>query len=189
MDYYATFDNFGVGVIRELQIIEGLSKIRRVLSPNSLVAPDDTNAFYFYGATFISAPHRQANSSFSFRWAWILLVPCADGTGRPRMTTSALTTPMLSMQFFPRTMVYCGHLLPAALASGTAEPHPLSPPDAEVASVKAMIAGEQTYTVQRHPRTRCPDRQNGGSGFEGQTVDINDTKTYDKASRSFLPTC
>ncbi len=65
VDYYATFDNFGVGVIQGTQLLNGLG-----LKPGEKAAgvgpfnielfggsPDDTNAFYFYdGAMSVIQP-------------------------------------------------------------------------------------------------------------------------------------
>jgi putative multiple sugar transport system substrate-binding protein len=52
--------------------------------------------------------------------------------------------------------------------------------DAEIASVKAMIAGEQTYTVFKDTRELA--KQTAAmvdAALKGQQVPINDTTTYD----------
>lgn len=52
--------------------------------------------------------------------------------------------------------------------------------DAEVASVKAIIAGEQTYTVFKDTRELAKQTAKMvDQALKGETVDINDTKTYD----------
>src|ERR671919_2574187 len=61
VDYYATFDNFGVGVIMGQQIEEGLD-LKNAEGPFNIElfggSPDDTNAFYFYdGAMSILQPY------------------------------------------------------------------------------------------------------------------------------------
>ena len=61
VDYYATFDNFGVGVIQGSQIIEGLD-LENAAGPFNIElfggSPDDTNAFYFYdGAMSVLQPY------------------------------------------------------------------------------------------------------------------------------------
>src|SRR5512147_2394766 len=57
VDYYATFDNFGVGVIQGTQLLNGLGlkpgeKAPAGVGPFNIElfggSPDDTNAFYFY---------------------------------------------------------------------------------------------------------------------------------------------
>ena len=52
--------------------------------------------------------------------------------------------------------------------------------DAEVASVKAMIAGEQTYTVFKDTRELAAQvAVMVDAALQGKEVPINDTKTYD----------
>ena len=51
--------------------------------------------------------------------------------------------------------------------------------DAEVASVKAMIAGEQTFTVFKDTRELAKQTAKMvAAALNGQEVPINDTKTY-----------
>ncbi|RPI93137.1 MAG: sugar ABC transporter substrate-binding protein, partial [Chloroflexi bacterium] len=66
VDYYATFDNFGVGVIQGTQLLEGLGLKPGEQAPAGVGpfnvelfggSPDDTNAFYFYdGAMSVIQP-------------------------------------------------------------------------------------------------------------------------------------
>jgi putative multiple sugar transport system substrate-binding protein len=52
--------------------------------------------------------------------------------------------------------------------------------DAEIASVKSMIAGEQTYTVFKDTRELA--KQTAAmvdAALKGEEVPVNDTKTYD----------
>ena len=52
--------------------------------------------------------------------------------------------------------------------------------DAEVASVKQMIAGEQAYTVFKDTRELAKQTAKMvDAALKGQEVEINDTKTYD----------
>jgi putative multiple sugar transport system substrate-binding protein len=52
--------------------------------------------------------------------------------------------------------------------------------DAEVASVKSIIAGEQMYTVFKDTRVLAKQAAKmADQALKGQTVEINDTKTYD----------
>jgi putative multiple sugar transport system substrate-binding protein len=63
VDYYATFDNFGVGVIQGTQLITGLGlKDGSKKGPFNIElfggSPDDTNAGYFYnGAMSVLQPY------------------------------------------------------------------------------------------------------------------------------------
>ncbi len=52
--------------------------------------------------------------------------------------------------------------------------------DAEVASVKSIIAGEQTYTVFKDTRVLAKQAAKmADQALKGETVEINDTTTYD----------
>ncbi|MDP3451202.1 MAG: hypothetical protein Q8R87_11530, partial [Anaerolineaceae bacterium] len=51
--------------------------------------------------------------------------------------------------------------------------------DAEVASIKSMIAGEQTYTVFKDTRVLAAQTAKMvDQALKGETVEINDTETY-----------
>ena len=61
VDYYATFDNFQVGVIQASQIVEALG-LKDGKGPFNIElfggSPDDPNAFYFYdGAMSVLQPY------------------------------------------------------------------------------------------------------------------------------------
>ncbi|MBI5954783.1 MAG: sugar ABC transporter substrate-binding protein, partial [Chloroflexi bacterium] len=52
--------------------------------------------------------------------------------------------------------------------------------DAEVASVKSIIAGEQRYTVFKDTRVLAKQAAKmADQALKGETVEINDTTTYD----------
>ena len=52
--------------------------------------------------------------------------------------------------------------------------------DAEVASVKSIIAGEQMYTVFKDTRVLAKQAAKmADQALKGEKVDVNDTKTYD----------
>ena len=61
VDYYTTFDNFGVGVLQGTSLINGLKERFPSVKPWNVElfggSPDDTNAFYFYdGAMSVLQP-------------------------------------------------------------------------------------------------------------------------------------
>ena len=72
VDYYATFDNFGVGVIQGTQLLNGLGLTPGEAAPAGVGpfnvelfggSPDDTNAFYFYdGAMSVIQPFIDAGT-------------------------------------------------------------------------------------------------------------------------------
>ena len=62
VDYYTTFDNFGVGVLQGNSLIKGLKERFAGVKPWNVElfggSPDDTNAFYFYdGAMSVLQPY------------------------------------------------------------------------------------------------------------------------------------
>jgi putative multiple sugar transport system substrate-binding protein len=194
VDFYATFDNFGVGVIMGSQIEEGLD-LKNAAGPFNIElfggSPDDTNAFYFYdGAMSVLQPYIDSGK----------LVVQSGQTGMDRVSTlrwdgivaQARMENLLSAFYTDKRVdavlsPYDGLSIGiiSALKSvgyGTAgQPMPVvTGQDAEVASVKAMIAGEQTYTVFKDTRELA--KQTAAmvdAALKGLEVPINDTKTYD----------
>jgi len=194
VDYYATFDNFGVGVIMGSQIEEGLD-LKNAAGPFNIElfggSPDDTNAFYFYdGAMSVLQPYIDSGK----------LVVQSGQTGMDKVSTlrwdgivaQARMENLLSAYYTDKRVdavlsPYDGLSIGiiSALKSvgyGSADqPMPVvTGQDAEVASVKAMIAGEQTYTVFKDTRELA--KQTAAmvdAALKGQEVPINDTKTYD----------
>jgi putative multiple sugar transport system substrate-binding protein len=194
VDFYATFDNFGVGVIMGSQIEEGLD-LKNAAGPFNIelfgVSPDDTNAFYFYdGAMSVLQPYIDSGK----------LVVQSGQTGMDKVSTlrwdgivaQARMENLLSAHYTDKRVdavlsPYDGLSIGiiSALKSvgyGTeGQPMPVvTGQDAEVASVKAMIAGEQTYTVFKDTRELA--KQTAAmvdAALKGEEVPINDTKTYD----------
>lgn len=194
VDYYATFDNFGVGVIMGTQIETGLD-LKNAAGPFNIElfggSPDDTNAFYFYdGAMSVLQPYIDSGK----------LVVQSGQTGMDKVSTlrwdgivaQARMENLLSAYYTDKRVdavlsPYDGLSIGiiSALKSvgyGTeGQPMPvITGQDAEIASVKAMIAGEQTYTVFKDTRELA--KQTAAmvdAALKGLEVPINDTKTYD----------
>jgi putative multiple sugar transport system substrate-binding protein len=194
VDYYATFDNFGVGVIMGQQIEEGLD-LKNAEGPFNIElfggSPDDTNAFYFYdGAMSILQPYIDSGKLVvqsgqmgmdvvgTLRW---------DGTVAQARMENLLSAHYTDKRVDAVLAPYDGlsRGIIAALKGvgyGTADqPMPvITGQDAEVASVKAMIAGEQTYTIFKDTRELAAQTAKMvDQALKGETVDVNDTTTYD----------
>jgi putative multiple sugar transport system substrate-binding protein len=80
VDYYATFDNFQVGVLQAQSIVDKLG-LKDGKGPFNIElfggSPDDNNAYFFYnGSMSVLKPYID-------RWAWTRSRPCA-GTAPPR---------------------------------------------------------------------------------------------------------
>jgi putative multiple sugar transport system substrate-binding protein len=194
VDYYSTFDNFGVGVIQGSQIEEALG-LKDGKGPFNIElfggSPDDTNAFYFYdGAMSVLQPYIDSGK----------LVVQSNQTGMDKVSTlrwdgavaQARMDNLLSAFYTDKRVdavlaPYDG-LSRGILSSlrgvgyGSADqPWPVvTGQDAEVASVKQMIAGEQMFTVFKDTRELAKQTAKMvDAALKGQEVEINDTKTYD----------
>ncbi len=194
VDYYATFDNFGVGVIMGSQIEEGLD-LKNQAGPFNIElfggSPDDTNAFYFYdGAMSVLQPYIDSGKLVvqsgqmgmdkvgTLRW---------DGTVAQKRMEDLLSAYYTDKRVDAVLSPYDGLSIGiiSALKSvgyGSADqPMPvIGGQDAEVASVKAMIAGEQKYTVFKDTRELA--KQTAAmvdAAIKGTEVPVNNTETYD----------
>ncbi|MBK7449811.1 MAG: sugar-binding protein [Anaerolineales bacterium] len=206
VDYYATFDNFGVGVIQGSQIIEGLDLANQAGPFNVELfggSPDDTNAFYFYdGAMSVLQPYIDEGKLVvqsgqmgmdvvgTLRWDGAVAQSRMENLLSANYTDKRVDAVLSPYDGLSRGII-------AALRGvgyGTADqPWPvITGQDAEVASVKAMIAGEQTYTVFKDTRELAAQTAKMvDQALKGETVDVNDTKTYDngvKVVSSYLLT-
>jgi putative multiple sugar transport system substrate-binding protein len=179
-------------VIMGSQIEEGLD-LKNAAGPFNIElfggSPDDTNAFYFYdGAMSVLQPYIDSGK----------LVVQSGQTGMDKVSTlrwdgtvaQARMENLLSAHYTDKRVdavlsPYDGLSIGiiSALKSvgyGTeGQPMPVvTGQDAEVASVKAMIAGEQTYTVFKDTRELA--KQTAAmvdAALKGGNVPINDTKT------------
>jgi putative multiple sugar transport system substrate-binding protein len=193
VDYYATFDNFGVGVIQGSQIIEGLD-LENQAGPFNVElfggSPDDTNAFYFYdGAMSVLQPYIDEGKLVvqsgqtgmdvvgTLRWDGAVAQSRMENLLSANYTDKRVDAVLSPYDGLSRGII-------AALRGvgyGTADqPWPvITGQDAEVASVKAMIAGEQTYTVFKDTRELAAQTAKMvDQALKGETVEINDTTTY-----------
>ena len=167
VDYYTTFDNFGVGVIQANSLLKGLGYPDKKGPFNVELfggSPDDNNAFFFYnGAMSVLQPLIDSK---------VLVVKSGqmgmDKVGTLRWlaaTAQARMDNLLSANYSDGSRVD-GVLSPydglsrgiiaslRAVGYGTADqPWPIiTGQDAETASVKAIIAGEQYSTVFKDTR-------------------------------------
>ncbi len=180
VDYYTTFDNFGVGVIQANSLIKGLKERFPNTKPWNVElfggSPDDNNAFFFYnGAMSVLQPLIDDGS-----------IKIKSGqTGMDKVgtltwlaaTAQARMDNLLSANYSDGSRVD-GVLAPNdGLARGIIaslrgvgygaadQPWPIiTGQDAETASIKAIIAGEQYSTVFKDTRALAKS-----------TVDLLDT--------------
>ncbi|GAA1010567.1 sugar ABC transporter substrate-binding protein [Streptomyces sp. F-3] len=198
VDYYASFDNQKVGELQASYIVDKLG-LKEGKGPFTIElfagSNDDNNTKYFFnGAMSVLKPYldskklvvksgqTQLNQVTTLRW---------DGaTAQRRMDdilTSSYKTGRVDAVLSPYDGISIGVL--SALKSdgyGTAaKPLPvITGQDAELASVKSIIAGEQTQTVYKDTRklaevasTMLDDVLNG------RKPEVNDTSTYDNGTK------
>lgn len=194
VDYYATFDNFGVGVIQGSQIEAGLG-LKDGKGPFNIElfggSPDDTNAFYFYdGAMSILKPYIDSKKLVvvsgqmgmdkvgTLRWLAATAQSRMDNLLSANYSSGKKVDAVLSpydglsigILSSLKGVGYCTKTQPCPVVTGQ---------DAEVASVKSIIASEQSYTVFKDTRELA--KQTAAmvdAALKGTTVPVNDTKTY-----------
>jgi putative multiple sugar transport system substrate-binding protein len=203
VDYYATFDNFQVGVIQATSLVEGLEA--RFEKPWNVElfggSPDDNNAYFFYnGAMSVLDPLIEAGDVVipsgqmgmervgTLRW---------DGAVAQARMDNLLSAHYTDARVHGVLSPYDG-LSIGILSSlkgqgyGAADmPMPIvTGQDAEVPSVKSMLADEQYSTVFKDTRELA--RVTVGmvdALLQGGEPEINDTETYDNGVKivpSFL---
>ena len=161
VDYYATFDNFQVGVIQATSIVDGLG-LKEGKGPFNIElfggSPDDNNAFFFYdGAMSVLQPYIDSGK----------LVVQSGQMGMDKVGTLRWDGAVAQARMDNLLSAYYGDKRVDAVLSpydglsigilsslkgvgyGSADqPMPIvSGQDAEVPSIKSMIAGEQYSTV------------------------------------------
>src|SRR5829696_4224850 len=166
VDYYATFDNFGVGVIQATQIETGLD-LKNAAGPFNIElfggSPDDTNAFYFYdGAMSVLQPYIDSGKLVvqsgqmgmdkvgTLRW---------DGTVAQARMDNLLSAYYADKRVDAVLSPYDGlsiGIISSLRGVGYGSPKQPMPvvtgQDAEVPSVKSILAKEQTSTVFKDTR-------------------------------------
>ncbi|GAA1902023.1 sugar ABC transporter substrate-binding protein [Streptomyces sodiiphilus] len=199
VDYYATFDNTRVGELQAQYIVDALgledSDETRTIELFA-GSPDDNNTrFFFEGAMSVLQPHLDdgrlevrsgqtgLNQVTTRRW---------DGaTAQKRMDdllTAHYSTERLDAVLSPYDGISIGIL--SALKSvgyGTGDtPFPVvTGQDAELASIKSIIAGEQTQTVYKDTRELARQAMAMADALlTGEEPEVNDTETYDNGVKT-----
>ncbi|MDB5560704.1 MAG: sugar transporter substrate-binding protein [Hyphomicrobiales bacterium] len=194
VDYYTTFDNFGVGVLQAKSLLAGLGYPAKKGPFNVELfggSPDDNNAFFFYdGAMSVLKPLIDAKTIViksgqmgmdkvgTLRWDGAVAQARMDNILSANYSDGGRVDGVLA----PYDGLSRGIISSLrGVGYGTADqPWPvITGQDAEVPSVKAIIAGEQYSTVYKDTRelakttAELVDKVIGGGKPEGL-----DTKTY-----------
>ena len=194
VDYYATFDNFGVGVIMGSQIEEGLD-LQNADGPFNIElfggSPDDTNAFYFYdGAMSVLQPYIDSGKLVvqsgqmgmdkvgTLRWDGIVAQARMENLLSAHYTEN--TVDAVLAPYDGLSIGILSALKSVGYGTGDLKMPVVTGQDAEVASVKSIIAGEQSYTVFKDTRELA--KQTAAmvdAALKGEEVPVNDMETYD----------
>ncbi|MFT2212151.1 multiple monosaccharide ABC transporter substrate-binding protein [Rhizobium giardinii] len=194
VDYYATFDNFQVGVLQATSLVQGL-KLDSATEPKNIElfggSPDDNNAFFFYdGAMSVLQPLIDAKKIVvksgqmgmdqvgTLRW---------DGAvAQARMEnllSSTYTDAKVDGVLSPYDGLSIGiisALKGVGYGSGDMPMPIVTGQDAELPSVKSILAGEQYSSVFKDTRELAKVAVNMTDAIMGgKEPEINDTKTYD----------
>ncbi len=193
VDYYATFDNFQVGVL-QAQSIEKSLKLKEGKGPFNIElfggSPDDNNAFFFYdGAMSVLKPYIDKGKLVvrskqmgmdkvgTLRWDGAVaqarmdnLLSAYYGNARVDAVLSPYDGLSIGILSSLKGVGYGSPKQPMPVVTGQ---------DAEVPSVKSMLRGEQTSTVFKDTRELAKVTANMiDAMLSGKKPEINDTKTY-----------
>ena len=193
VDYYATFDNFKVGVL-QAQDIEKRLGLKDGKGPFNIElfggSPDDNNAFMFFdGAMSVLKPYIDSKKlivkSGQMDMKVVATLRWDGATAQARMDN--LLSKYYTKDKVDAVLSPYGGISRGILSSlkgvgyGTAsQAWPIvTGQDAEVASVKSIIAGEQTSTVFKDTRVLAKRAVAiADAVLKGQKPEVNDEKTY-----------
>lgn len=194
VDYYATFDNFKVGVLQADSLVKGLKERFLGVKPWNVElfggSPDDNNAFFFYdGAMSVLQPMIDAGEIAipsgqmgmdkvgTLRWDGAVAQARMDNLLSANYTDKKINGVLSPYDGLSRGII--SSLKGVGYAPGAEMPI-VTGQDAEVPSVKAMIAGEQYSTIFKDTRDLAKvTSQMVDAVMQGKEPEVNDTKTYD----------
>jgi putative multiple sugar transport system substrate-binding protein len=193
VDYYATFDNFQVGVL-QAQSIEQKLGLKEGKGPFNIElfggSPDDNNAYFFYngsmsvlkpyidsGKLVVGSGQMGMDKVATLRWDGATAQARMDNLlsafyGKKRVDAVLSPYDGLSIGIISslRGVGYGSADQPMPIISGQ---------DAEVPSIKAMLRGDQYSTIFKDTRDLARVAADMvDAALNGKEVKVNDTKTY-----------
>jgi len=195
VDYYATFDNFKVGVQQASSVVAGLEERFPDTKPWNVElfggSPDDNNAYFFYdgalsvlqpliddGSIEILSGQTGMDTVGTLRWDGAVAQARMDNLLSAHYTDASVQGVLspydgLSIGILSslKGVGYGSGDLPMPIVSGQ---------DAELQSIKSIIAGEQYSTVFKDTRELARVAVGMADALlKGGEPEINDTTTYD----------
>ena len=201
VDYYATFDNFKVGVVQGTYVKEALD-LDNAEGPFVVEFtagdPGDNNAgFFFNGAMSVLKPYIESGK-IVVKSGQVAFEEVATPTWKTEVAQTRAET-VLASYYADGSDIdawVCSNDSTAlgvtnALDNYTGEGWPIiTGQDCDIANTKNMIAGKQAMSVFKDTRTLAAQVvKMVGQILKGETVDVNDEKTYDNGKKvvpSFL---
>ncbi|WP_225029162.1 multiple monosaccharide ABC transporter substrate-binding protein [Xinfangfangia pollutisoli] len=195
VDYYATFDNFKVGVLQAESLVQCLKERFPDQKPWNVElfggSPDDNNAFFFYNGAMsvlqpmidggeVAVPSGQMGMDVVGTLRW-------DGAVAQSRMDNLLSANYGDKHLMGALSPYDGlsigilsSVKGVGYGSGDLKMPCVTGQDAEIPSVKSMMAGEQYSTVFKDTRALAAVTvKMVDSILKGEEPEINDTSTYD----------
>ncbi|MCR5197045.1 MAG: sugar-binding protein [Pseudobutyrivibrio sp.] len=194
VSYYATFDNYKVGTVQGEYIEEQLDLANATDTYTMEITagdPGDNNAGFFYqGAMDVLQPYIDNGTievkSGQIEFSEVATAQWATETAQSRMEN------ILSSYYADGTnldICLCSNDSTAlgvenALAANYNGDYPIvTGQDCDIENTKNMIAGKQSMSVFKDTRTLASQVvKMVGQILNGETVDVNDTETYDNGN-------
>ena len=195
VSYYATFDNFKVGVQQATTLVKGLKLDAGEKGPFNIElfagSPDDNNAYFFFdGAMSVLQPYidsgvlvvKSGQTAFdqvaTLRWDGATAQARMDNILTSNYSKDVTVDAVLS----PYDGISIGIIsaLKSAGYFGSGKRPLVSGQDAEAPSVKSIIANEQYSTIFKDTRELAKKAASMVDAvLKGTEPEVNDTKTYD----------
>jgi putative multiple sugar transport system substrate-binding protein len=193
VDYYATFDNFQVGVLQAQSIVDKLG-LKDGKGPFNIElfggSPDDNNAYFFYnGAMSVLQPYMDSGK----------LVVASGQKGMDKVATLRWDGATAQARMDNLLSAYYGNkrvdavlspydglsigiissLKGVGYGSGNQPMPVISGQDCEVPSIKAILRGDQYSSIFKDTRDLAKVTADMVDAvLTGKEVKVNDTKTY-----------
>lgn len=199
VDYYATFDNFQVGVQQAQSLVKGLG-IPENKGPFNIElfggSPDDNNAYFFYngamsvlkplmdqGVLKVASGQMGMDKVSTLRWD-----PATAQARMDNLLSAYYTNRRVDGVLSPYDGLSIGilsSLKGVGYGSGNMKMPIVTGQDAEVPSVKSILAGEQYSTIFKDTRDLAKVTADMvDAALSGKTVEVNDTKTYENGVKT-----
>lgn len=194
VDYYATFDNFKVGVLQAQSIVQKLG-LNEGKGPFNIElfggSPDDNNAYFFYnGSMSVLKPYIDSKElvvvSGQMGMDKVATLRWDGATAQARMDnllSAYYGNKHLDAVLSPYDGISIGIIssLKGVGYGSSDQPMPVvTGQDAEVPSMKAILRGDQYSTIFKDTRDLAKVAADMvDAALNGKQVVVNDTKTYE----------